>query len=179
VNALPMFAVFGWSAFALMLLYWLENTVIGVVNLLKIIVASIASPARRDFRGLLIGAVWIALLHFLGFVVYWVIPGEWRQSDPMSQMFEPYGRIIVLHMVLIVATVPVLLLSAPLIGVLVLALLKTFVELGWWQIDTGSRSRTCACGARRVHEETELAQQRYVVRIRRRPESRSAALRPA
>jgi hypothetical protein len=50
-------------------------------------------------------------------------------------MFEPYGRIVLLHMVLLIAAIPVLFLGQPLLGVLLLAILKTAVELNWWKLD--------------------------------------------
>ena len=44
VNAIPVFGVLfgGWSAFALMLLYWLENVVIGVFNVARMIASGFA-----------------------------------------------------------------------------------------------------------------------------------------
>ncbi|MES1203719.1 MAG: DUF6498-containing protein, partial [Pseudomonadota bacterium] len=44
VNAIPVFGVLfgGWSAFALMLLYWLENVIIGVFNVARMIASGVA-----------------------------------------------------------------------------------------------------------------------------------------
>lgn len=44
VNAIPVLGVLfgGWSAFALMLLYWLENVVIGVFNVARMIASGVA-----------------------------------------------------------------------------------------------------------------------------------------
>ncbi|MEJ0022031.1 MAG: DUF6498-containing protein [Alphaproteobacteria bacterium] len=44
VNLIPVLGVLfgGWSAFALLLLYWLENVVIGVFNIARMIAAGVA-----------------------------------------------------------------------------------------------------------------------------------------
>ncbi len=77
------------------------------------------------------------------FVFYWLLFGHWRTASPITQMYEPYGRIIVLHMTIIVATLPVLLLGEPMFAVLILAVLKSIVELGLsgFQIPNDSDNR--------------------------------------
>jgi len=47
-NLAPAISVwlFGWSAFALILLYWTENFVVGMINLLKIVIAGLARGRR-------------------------------------------------------------------------------------------------------------------------------------
>jgi hypothetical protein len=74
----------------------------------------------------------IALLAVLTFrfLVLWLGRREWRVTDPMRQMFEPYGRIVVLHLTIMVMTIPILLIGQPVIAVLFLALFKTALELG-------------------------------------------------
>jgi len=45
INLLPVFSValFGWSAFTLVLLYWIENVIVGVFNVFKILIAGFAA----------------------------------------------------------------------------------------------------------------------------------------
>lgn len=64
------------------------------------------------------------------FVFHWLLFGHWRTASPITQMYEPYGRIFVLHMTIIVATLPVIILGEPMFAVLVLAVLKSVMELG-------------------------------------------------
>lgn len=64
------------------------------------------------------------------FAVFWVGGRRWREVEPIRQMFEPYGRIFVMHLTIFIATIPVLLLGQPMFAVLVLALLKSGLELG-------------------------------------------------
>jgi hypothetical protein len=44
-------------------------------------------------------------------------------------MFEPYGRAIVMHLTMFIATMPVIALGQPQLVILALALLKTALEL--------------------------------------------------
>lgn len=64
------------------------------------------------------------------FFVLWLGGGVWRKVDPQTQMFEPYGRIIVMHLTIFIATIPVIALGQPVLAVLALALLKSALELG-------------------------------------------------
>jgi len=47
-NAVPLFGVllFGWAVFPIILLYWLENVVVGALNVAKILVAEPAQPIQ-------------------------------------------------------------------------------------------------------------------------------------
>lgn len=55
---------------------------------------------------------------------------EYRDTDPMSQMMAPYGRIIVLHLTIIFGGFVVMALGQPVTAVALLAVLKTTLELG-------------------------------------------------
>jgi hypothetical protein len=72
----------------------------------------------------------LVAVHAAWFLLMWVLPGRWRAANPMVQMMEPYGRIIVLHITIFVAAIPVLLLGQPWIAIAALAVLKTLMELG-------------------------------------------------
>ena len=84
----------------------------------------------------------IALLVILAFrfVVLWLFRGAWRDANPVSQMFEPYGRVVVLHFTIMIATIPVIAVGQPVIAVFVLALLKTALEIGLPQFQIGTRA---------------------------------------
>lgn len=72
----------------------------------------------------------LVAVHAAWFAVLWLGNGTWRTANPLLQMFEPYGRIVVMHLTIMVATLPVLLLGEPLIAVIALAVLKCGLELG-------------------------------------------------
>ena len=185
VNLIPVLGVlfWGWNAAALMVLYWLENVVIGVFNVARMAacgaahgrVGIVSSLFLIPFfavhygmfclvhgvfvftffggglahlqtlstldgpgdLGRLIGAVlalqpglktglWaIIVWQGVQFGVFFLAAGAYRKIDPASQMFAPYGRIVVLHITIMAAGALVLALGAPMLGVLMLALLKT------------------------------------------------------
>ncbi len=184
-NLIPVFGVlvWGWSAGLLMLVYWLENVVIGLFNAARMI----AAGAGQGMAGLLscLFVVPFFVVHYGGFcavhgVFVWTMfgqglesaagvpdpfsaqflpalfatqPGLWaalativiwqgllfvvflasseyRNTDPMTEMAAPYGRIIVLHVTILAGGFIVLALGQPWLGVLLLALAKTALELG-------------------------------------------------
>jgi hypothetical protein len=190
VNAIPVFAVivFGWQALPLFLFYWIENVVVGILNVFKIVVAGVAGkethPLMLAFHAiffvvhyglfcLLHGAALLAMfvigdlaqsggsigfnpvdmlaragltlemdseliwatalllaVHGGKFFCVWMRRRQWQQVDPGKQMFEPYGRLVVLHLTLIVAAIPVIALGAPVAAVLAMSVLKCGLELG-------------------------------------------------
>jgi hypothetical protein len=72
----------------------------------------------------------IAGWQLLSFVTDWLAKGRFRQTNPLVQMFEPYGRIVVLHLALFAGTVPVALLGSPVWALVALAVMKTLFDLG-------------------------------------------------
>jgi hypothetical protein len=64
------------------------------------------------------------------FGIFWLGGRRWRETDAIRQMFEPYGRIVVMHLTIFIATIPVLIIGQPMLAVLVLALLKSGLDLG-------------------------------------------------
>ncbi|CAN5667017.1 hypothetical protein BH23DEI1_BH23DEI1_10580 [soil metagenome] len=79
VNAIPLVGVlvFGWRLFDLMLLYWLENGVIGVFTVLKIL-ARRASPNARDPQGVPAGALGkliVACFFTVHYGIFWSVHG--------------------------------------------------------------------------------------------------------
>lgn len=63
VNMLPVFgaAVFGWSVLTLMLFYWFENIVLGVINAVKMLIEGLASHSAIS------AATLVFLLPFFAF----------------------------------------------------------------------------------------------------------------
>jgi hypothetical protein len=48
-NLVPLFGVvfLGWDAAAIVLLYWIENLIIGFINTLRMILVKVESPAKQ------------------------------------------------------------------------------------------------------------------------------------
>lgn len=180
VNLVPIFGVmfWGWSAFALIFLYWLENVVIGVRTLASMAVSSLFATGHglsilfvgpffvvhygmfcfvhgtfvvALFGGGAMGDSAFDLLNVaaalfakepnlaIGFasIVFWqvfqfgqfLIRDEARASDPMTLMFTPYPRIVVLHLAIIFGGFLLQMLNEPIAGLIVLALVKTAFDV--------------------------------------------------
>jgi len=183
INLMPIAGIvlFGWSAFVLMLLYWLENVIIGVFTLARMLVGSflrspvtaigavplgaffvfhyglfcfvhgifvwtLFAPAGTDGAigdpfdfpasvatalgnpDIFWGFVFLAAAHGVMFLL-WTISGAWRDTHALNDFASPYARIVVLHVTLIFAGLPVLLLGEPMAGILILALIKMGLEV--------------------------------------------------
>jgi len=198
-NAIPVAGVlfFGWQALPLLVFYWIENVVIGAVNVPKIVIAGatkadlvqriagfalplffvfhyglfcfvhgifvfamftmsdalhagIAQTTESfDLLGRVLGmlqtdsdlmwsVVALCVVQAGAFLVLWVGGRRWRETDAIRQMFEPYGRIVVLHLTIFIVTIPVLFIGQPMLAVLVLALLKSGLELGLKQFQVAA-----------------------------------------
>ncbi len=176
-NAVPLVGVLllGWTVFPLLLLYWLENVVVGAFNVLKMLLAKPAEPvywAGKLFlipffivhfggftfvHGVLVVAFFgpkgiqpfdlltavpaairanqlgwglLSLIASHGFSFYWnyVKNGEYQRASLQALMGQPYGRVIVLHLTVLVGGWIVMLLGSPVGALLVLVALKTAAD---------------------------------------------------
>ncbi len=151
VNLIPLVGVFwfGWDAGAIVFLYWLENVIIGLLNIPKILscrAGPAGRPNRRESLGSLIFLAGFFSLHYGLFcfghymflsatyetlpawediipalsrsVLIWSLlglafshgismfvnfygKGEYKTRTPNKQMFMPYTRIVILHVVIV------------------------------------------------------------------------------
>lgn len=204
-NLIPVVGVlmWGWSAGLLMLVYWLENVVIGMFNVGRMV----AAGAGQGAAGLLscLFVVPFFIVHYGGFcaghgifvwtmfgqglesaagvadpfspqflpalfadqpglwaalatIVIWqgllfgvfLVRGEWRETDPMTEMHAPYGRIIVLHITILAGGFVVLALGQPWLGVALLAIGKTALELGGLGFGKAQQKQKIAWTAQRA-----------------------------
>ncbi len=174
VDLAPVWAVFvfGWTATPLVALYWLENLVIGVFTILRMIgtaLSSVVSFAMALFmvpffffhygmfcfvHGIFVRAFaggedggafepvsliqWalgtapemvgfvaaIAGVSLLFYVFDFLGRGEYKTSNPQAEMFSPYGRIVTLHIAIILGAGVAFSLNEPLAGVLLLIFIR-------------------------------------------------------
>jgi len=174
VDLAPVWAVFvfGWTATPLVALYWLENIVLGVFTILRMIgtaLSSVVSLAMalfmvpffffhygifcfvhgifvRVFAGGGDGGEFepVSLINWaigtapemVGFVaaiagvslLYYVFDflgrGDYKTSNPQVEMFSPYGRIVTLHVAIILGAGVAFSLDEPLAGVLLLIFIR-------------------------------------------------------
>jgi hypothetical protein len=170
-NLLPLYGVLflGWQVFPVLVLFWIENVIIGVFNVLKMLTARPATPlawaakvlmvpffcvhygmftfvhgifvfalfggAFADDGGLLgtaavfealgefqLGWAVLALFvsHAVSFAYNYIGKGEYRTASLNSLMGEPYVRIVLLHITIIVGGFIITLLSSPVYALVVL-----------------------------------------------------------
>ncbi|HYM52670.1 MAG TPA: DUF6498-containing protein [Candidatus Dormibacteraeota bacterium] len=186
VNLVPLAGVlwWGWDLWTILVLYWVENGIVGVFNIAKIVTAqgvalpgagcwqvngrpasSIArgaiatfftfhyglfwlvhgvfvvialpvfaglssdSPAGPDWGLVLYGAIGLAISHGASFALNYVGRGEYRTSSPQGLMLAPYGRVVALHMTIILGAIASSALGAPVGALVVLVTLKTALDL--------------------------------------------------
>ena len=188
VNVVPLIGVmfWGWDVGTILITYWLENGVIGLINIPKIMLAaganSTVGAVMAGFFAVHYGGFWIGhgifvfliagiasrgLFGFFGFPGFGVGgfggpgtgtfgPGgvqillivallfashglsflfnyrgrkEYLNTTPMKQMFQPYGRLVILHITIILGAFMVIGLGQPILLVALLVILKTAVDL--------------------------------------------------
>jgi hypothetical protein len=191
VDLAPIYGViaWGWNAVPLVMLYWLENVVAGVMTIPRLIIsgtgyggvgffagaalsvffvfhyglfcfvhgtflmvfASIGDPEGMAGIGIgdplsivnfalgsglhvdwMIGV--IAAFQLLIFLWEFIAKGEWKNTNPMAEMFAPYARIVVLHFGIFAGAAALFLLGQPMVGVLALIVFRAL-----WGIVTNSK----------------------------------------
>jgi hypothetical protein len=193
-NTIPLLgAIFlDWTVFSLMFLFWIENVIIGLLNVVKLLGAQpdedIGPDTPRGMRifllglqifyacfftvhyggfcmghgvfvfaifgkdaglsvpgglgealkmghqllieqKLLIAVIVIFISHLFSLVYNYFIKGERKGAELQYLMGRPYGRIIVLHITIIVGAIPVMVLGSPIWALVLLLILKTGVDL--------------------------------------------------
>ena len=211
-NALPLVGVlfWGWNVATLLVLYWVENGIVGLLNVPKMLLArGPASPSEGELRingrvstsnaGMVVfflihygifwvvhgvfvfslsafagltggsfgdgsiqplapgvvgglipgsvdvyppvgvrgpdmsavtwGAIGLAISHGASFVVNFLGRKEYLRVSPGRQMFAPYGRLVILHLAIILGAFLSITIGSPIGALIVLVVLKTIVDL--------------------------------------------------
>jgi len=181
VDFIPIYAVLmlGWGAAPLVFLYWLENLVIGIMTVARMLASGIGKGARgigamlfsvpffivhygmfcfghgmmlmtlqsEEFTGAnpaFIAETYPEIVQFAAtsgpnmvtfisiiiafniFLFAWdyIGKGEYLNASPSSEMFAPYGRIMLLHVALFAGMFALLHFGEPMAGVLALIVLR-------------------------------------------------------
>ena len=179
-NLVPVAGVlwFGWEVFPLMFLFWSENVVVGVFNVLKMICAAGGGTLGQASKFFIIPffcvhygmftfvhGIFIVMMFggemqngqgFPGVEKFWSVmrenhlgwavlglvisrgisfatnyigSGEYKNVLAPMLMAQPYGRIMVLHITIIGGGFLVMALHSPVLGLLLLVVLKTILDL--------------------------------------------------
>ncbi len=193
-NLIPVVGVLflGWDAGAILILYWIENLIVGAFTLPRILSAQGPAAAAgsvlggtsfgaRLFMAIFFcfhyGMFWIGhgvfalmlaasfygeeglasdggpveavggmatgsdaisflvavgaliVIHGIGFYREWIRSGLWRTATPNAEMFRPYGRLVVLHLTVLLGAFGLASVGAPAWTMLVLCGGKMMLEL--------------------------------------------------
>ncbi len=177
-NLVPLAGVlfFGWSVFATLLLFWVENVIVGGFNILRMLAATprvavmwvaklfmipfftfhygmfvtvhgifvlqlFGGMHERGFptpatfyhavqaAGIAPAAWGLALSHGVSFAFNYIGTGQYKTALVPELMFRPYGRVIVMHVVILVGGFLVQLLGSPAVALALLVVLKTGLDL--------------------------------------------------
>lgn len=80
-------------------------------------------------EGLLLALLALVASHGFSFLVNFLGAGEWRKQQGMGLMAQPYGRVVILHLVIIGGGALVLALGEPVWALVLLVLLKIGVDV--------------------------------------------------
>ena len=179
-NLVPLAGVlfWGWDVFALIALFWMENVLVGVFFLLRMLLADpldlalwagklflvpffcfhygmftaihgvfvfslfggrqysppglqVLEPAARAASDL---GLWLPLgvllaSHGFSFLWNYLYRGEFRRARLPELMAKPYGRVVVLHITIMIGGIGVMALGSPVWALLVLLALKIGLDL--------------------------------------------------
>jgi hypothetical protein len=212
-NIIPLFGVLflGWSTFAIVVIYWSENVIIGAINVLKMIICSpnsetiklnlatedqikgnsklvqdmlakqvakmpVAHHALKVFfipffivhygmfcfvhgmfvfsllgdkmpfggplevmaemfgrlrqENLLWAVLALAASHLFSFISNFIYGGEYQRVTVPQLMFQPYGRIVILHVAILFGAFLIMAFGSPVWMLVILIVAKTIMDIG-------------------------------------------------
>ena len=183
-NLIPLIGVlfFGWSVWNILIIYWLENGIVGAFNVLKMATAQgpgqpegmtatnppvgetrktrlipffivhygvfwvvhgifvltlpflftgePGSASGVDSASILFVAIALGISHLASYVSNYLHGGEYRRVSAAQLMFAPYGRLMALHMTIILGAVAIGTTGAQSAAVAILVAIKIAIDLG-------------------------------------------------
>lgn len=225
-NLIPLFGVLflGWSTFAIVVIYWAENVIIGAINVLKMIVCSptiealqLANTSAKNLKGnskqvrdllekgskgltvahhgsklfcipffifhyglfcfvhgvfifellggggamfggltesgwyfyerlrdenLLWAVAALAASHLFSFFANFIYLGEYTRITVLQLMFQPYARIVLLHVAILFGAFLIQLLGSPIWMLVILIAGKTLMDIGLHLAERGKNAVT-------------------------------------
>jgi hypothetical protein len=187
-NCVPLAGVLflGWNVWTILIVYWLENGVVGAINVLKmrraagpyvpgrVSMSFNGRPVDEASSGALIGffvmhygifwtvhgvfvlslafgafgpvgsepsaapspwtiflaTVALVISHGLSYRLNYIGRGEYLHTSAAGQMFAPYGRLVILHVTIILGAIAISTTGAPAAAIVVLIVTKTIIDLG-------------------------------------------------
>jgi hypothetical protein len=91
--------------------------------------ASVGPFGELDWSAVSVAAAGLFLSHGVSFGFNYLGRGEFRRTWAAAQMVAPYGRVVVLHLTILLGGFAIAFLGAPIVMLLALVLLKTAFDL--------------------------------------------------
>jgi hypothetical protein len=88
-----------------------------------------ALPSAVEAQGIGLGVLAIAASHAFSFVRNYLMSGEYRRAAPYVMMFQPYARVMILHVTILIGGFLAQALGAPTVALVLLVVLKIGVDL--------------------------------------------------
>ncbi len=180
-NIVPIVGVLalGWEIYPLVLLFWLENVLVGIFHVARLLLAVPSDKRQWLVKGFLIpffcvhyglftfvhgvfvvgvfggafqrgeaplnlpeiarqgvaayrlgwGVAALAVSHGASFCINYLGHGEYQRADLSRLMHQPYSRVVVLHVAIVLGGFLMMVLQSPTVGLLALVILKVMVDL--------------------------------------------------
>ena len=176
-NLMPLYGVLfqDWSVFDIMILFWFENVVLGVMNVLKMLTVLVL---RRDLgaifmipffifhygiftsvhgafifimfgsglsgqpealehavlelltpENLLFPFLGLCVSHFFSLIFNFILRGEYKAAASSQLIGQPYSRVVILHITILIGGGLALLFKSHIIALLLLIIMKIGIDL--------------------------------------------------
>jgi hypothetical protein len=93
-----------------------------------------------ELSAVLLAVVALAISHGLSYWFNYLGRGEYRRTSPAGQMFMPYGRLVVLHITIIIGGMAIAFTGAPAAALAILVVLKTLMDIAFHLAEHRNRS---------------------------------------
>ncbi len=101
----------------------------GPLIFVQLLVHVFATVLRAYGQDIILPLLALTFSHGVSFVQNFILREEYKEKSPKELMAAPYGRIVVMHIAIIAAGVPVMFLGSPLPLLVILVGLKMIVDL--------------------------------------------------
>ncbi|MCB1316767.1 MAG: hypothetical protein KDK27_12465 [Leptospiraceae bacterium] len=91
--------------------------------------AAMSWGSPDQLRYVQLGVIVLLLSHFTSFLLHFLGGGEFRTGSPMREMMRPYGRVVVMHITIILGIFAMVLIGFYASAVIVWVLLKIIMDL--------------------------------------------------
>ncbi len=93
-----------------------------------------------DPLAIVLAVIALAISHGVSYWFNYLGRGEYLRTSAAGQMFAPYGRLVVLHITIIVGGLAIAMTGAPAAAVAILVGLKTVMDIGFHLAEHRKRS---------------------------------------